>query len=750
MRYLLLIILIIGGLNTQAQEIHGRVIDKGPDGQVSGLPGANVYWQGTTDGVGTDMEGNFSIQWNKVGKLIVSFIGYNTETIEVSPTSDNLLIALNYGTTLEEVNVMGRKSSTVLTTRGPIIEQVITGEELCKAACCNLGESFTTNASVDVSYADAVTGAKQIQLLGLTGKYVQMMTENMPNFRGVSSLYGMNYIPGPWMSSISVSKGVGSVINGYEAIAGQVSTDYKKPRVSEKIFANAYVNDEEMYEFNVNGSVLLNDKWSTAILLHHDRMQKEHTSHGYDFLDMPKQSQYNIMNRWEYKSDAWNIQFGGKFLDEDKLSGEKGFKKSMKDNYGPGNLYGIGVETRRYEGFVKTGYLMPEYENTSMALLINYTDHDQQSYFGARNYNVTQRTLYANYIFQSIFGNNENQKYSTGVSFNYDNYDESFNDYLSATATKTPTVDFNRTERVAGAFFQYTGLFWNQLTVMAGVRYDYNSLYHGLFTPRMHIAYSPDDMTIFKVSAGSGARSANILSDNSYLLASGHAVYVNNQLLVNNPSEIDRLDMEKAWNFGVLISRKFYLFNRLLTINLDYYRTDFSRQVVVDNETDPDKINFYNLDGDSYSNCYQAELKYELIPRLDFLAAFRYNDVKQTVGGKLLRQSLQSKYKGLLNLSYATNMKKWQFDFTTQFNGPGRLPGNEGDFKSYEIMNAQVSKFFRKWSIYAGCENIGNFTQDHPIRGYDDPWGTAFDASKIWGPVHGRKFYLGVRFGLER
>lgn len=749
MKYVLLFIVLLGSFNLSAQTIKGRVIEKNEQENI-GLPGASVFWDGTTEGASTDENGYFEIEWNPAARITVSYVGFKPLTLEVKRTDRQLEIVLTPGEELQEVTVMARMTPTRLTTRGAMIEQVITGEELCKAACCNLGESFTTNASVDVAYADAVTGAKQIQLLGLTGKYVQMMTENMPNFRGVSSLYGLNYVPGPWMSAISVSKGVGSVTNGYEAIAGQISVDYKKPRTSEKIFLNVYGSSEQMYEINANAGVVLNDKWSTALLVHYDHLGKAHDSNKDGFLDMPKQDQYNIFNRWEYKTDMWNIQFGGKFIDETRLGGQKGFRKNMRHDIGTDNLYGIGIDNRRYEGFLKLGYLMPEYEHASMALLINYTDHDQDAYYGAKNYNARQRTLFANYIFQSVFGNNENQKYSAGLSFDYDDYDESFNDYLPKAGVKTGTASFDRTERVAGAFFQYTGKFWDQLTVMAGVRYDYHSKHDGIFTPRLHVAYAPDDMTIFKVSAGSGARTANILADNSYLLASAFPIQVNGKYLYEHPEEVDKLDMEKAWNFGVLVSRKFLLFDRLLTINLDYYRTNFNKQVVIDNETDPAVINFYNLDGDSYSNCYQAEVKYELIPRLEILGAFRYNDVRVTVGDRLLRQPLQSKYKGLLNLSYYTNMKKWQFDFTAQFNGPGRLPGDEGEFDNFTIMNAQVSKFFRKWSIYAGCENIGDFTQKDPIVAATDPWGTDFDSSKIWGPVHGRKFYLGLRFGINR
>lgn len=757
MKFLFLIALLAMVTTTMAQSIKGRVVEENGGKKVS-LPGANVVWEGTTEGVVTDENGRFELKWHNVGKLVVSFIGFQTVVVPVSASDKEIEILLESGEVLDEVKVMTRGNTTIMSTRGPIIEQVITGEELCKAACCNLGESFTTNASVDVAYADAVTGAKQIQLLGLTGKYVQMITENMPNFRGISSLYGLNYVPGPWMSAISVSKGAGSVINGYEAIAGQISVDYKKPTTSEKVFVNGYGSSEGMIEFNANTGIILNDKWSTALLVHGDWLTVDHDSNHDGFLDMPEKKQYNLMNRWQYKTDKWNLQFGGKFLDEKRLGGQKGFKRSMRGEYGVDKLYGIGIDSRRYEGFLKLGYLMPQYENTSMAWIVNYTDHNQDSYYGARDYQARQQTVFANYIFQSIFGNNENQKYSAGVTFNFDRFDESFNDFDILALKPTKRADFVRSERVIGAFFQYTGAFWEKLTVMAGLRYDYHNLFGGFVTPRLHLAYAPDDFTMLKFSAGHGARTANILADNSYLLASTNSVYVNNKLLVEHPEELDRLDMEQAWNFGVQLNRKFILFGRMLNINLDYYCTDFTNQVVVDNETEAGKVNFYNLDGDSYSNCYQVEVKYELIPRLDVTGAYRYNDAKSTIGGELKRAALQSKFKGLLNLSYYTNMKKWQFDFTAQFNGPGRIPLNPAipsdrqndEFDTFTVMNAQVTKFFRKWSIYVGCENLGDFTQSNPILGADNPWSSGFDSSKIWGPVHGRKFYVGVRFAIDR
>lgn len=738
--------------SVQAQEIRGRVVEN-VSGKKIFLPGANVVWAGTTKGVTTNDNGEFSIQWDPSGRLAVSFLGYQSDTLNVSSNTAGVVefVLAQVGQNLQEVSVTGKKPGTILTTNRPIIQQVITGEELCKAACCNLGESFETNASVDVSYADAVTGAKQIQLLGLTGKYVQMMTENMPNFRGLASLYGLNYIPGPWMSAISVSKGTGSVINGYESMAGQISVDYKKPRNTEKLSLNLFASDEGMYEFNGNISFQLNDKLGTMFLLHGDWMNEAHDGNKDGFLDMPEKHQYNVMNRWEYKTDAWMIQFGGKFIEEERRGGQGGHGGHSSGSDPGTERYKINVDTRRYEAFLKLGYLMPQNEESSMALLLNYSDHTQDALYGHRVYDANQRSLFANYIYQSAFGGNPNQLFSAGASFSYDKYDEHFNVYGPA----EQKARLKQEERVPGLFFQYTGIFFDsRLTFMAGLRYDHHNLFGSIWTPRLHLMYKPDAFTNLKATVGRGSRMSNVLAENSYLLSSSKDFYVNGKRLLDNPGELDELKMEDAWNVGVNLNRQFMLFDRVLNINLDYYHTQFDEQVIVDNETDYSRVNFVNLDGKSYSNCYQAEVKYEIIPRLETTVAYRYNDVKNTIGGKLQRTPLASKYKGLITMNYFTNLKKWQFDFTTQFNGPGRIPPYAGQekstFDSFEIMNTQVTKYFRTWSVYAGCENITNFTQKNPIIHPEDPWGSEFDASKVWGPIHGRKFYVGVRFALDR
>ncbi|WP_439185569.1 TonB-dependent receptor [Carboxylicivirga taeanensis] len=747
-RIYIVALLLISRLSVFAQaseEVTG-VVKANEKGKNIELVGANVYWADTQIGTVTDFKGEFVIdRYGSNTQLVVSYIGYETDTIDIS--NNRFVEVVLQSDELDEVLVAGKKAGSHMSRMDPMTKVNITGAELCKAACCNLSESFETNASVDVSYSDAATGAKQIQLLGLSGNYVQMMTENIPNFRGLATLYGLNYIPGAWMESIQISKGTSTVVNGYESLTGQINVEYKKPVDSERFFLNMYANHTGRWESNVNGSIHINDKWTTAVLAHYSEDQKSTDENDDGFRDEPLLKQVNFINRWDYNNKkGFTSQIGIKVLDENRLGGQMGFTGSRPDdqNIGSaGQLYGINIDTRRYEGFYKAGYMFDD-DITSVALVANYSFHEQNSFYGRKQYDASQKSFYANLIFQSIIGN-ESNKFSTGLSVQADEFDEQL--WMNFMAPDTRQW-LNRNEFVPGAYFQYTYTLPEHLTIIAGGRVDYHNEFGTMLTPRLHIKYNLTPNTIIRASAGKGYRTPNVLAENSYLLASSRQINIT-----------DNIDQEEAWNYGANITQYIDIAGRELTLNAEYYRTDFENQLVVDADQSVNAVYFYNLDGRSYANNFQVEGKYELLRGLDVVAAWRLNDVKTTYNGELMDRPLISRAKGLVNLSYSTPLKKWQFDFTTQFNGEGRIPSTLSNpeeyrraesFGAYQVVNAQVTKYFRKWNVYIGAENLGDFKQDNPIIAGSDPFGEHFDSSLIWGPVMGRRFYFGLRFSIDR
>lgn len=726
----LLISLLAACFSSLYADVKGTVTDRNGEP----LVGINVYWADTNVGVATNASGEFSVPANNAtNKLVFSGTSFNSDTILVKNINEPLYVSLNEVIELSEVTISQKRMGTLKPRTSVFQTEKITGDELCKAACCNLSESFETNPSVDVAYSDAATGAKQIKMLGLSGSYVQMLTENIPSLRGISSAYGLGFIPGPWMESIQVSKGTSSVINGYEAVTGQINVEYKKPQTSEIVSANAFLSDAGRVEANVSASALLNENLSTGILLHASDELFDNDHNNDDFLDMPKIRQYNAINRWYYQKGNYTSQVFLRALNERRTGGQV---------EGP---YKIGIETQRYEFFTKNGYVFNHAKGTSIGFILSGSWHEQDANYGAadhllKTYDGKQGNIYANFIFQTNF--TDAHKLSAGVSFNMDDY----NEHLSlGNNNLSPML---KREYVPGAFAEYTFNWNDKFIALAGLRGDYNSYYDRmLITPRLHLKYNASDYIHFRASAGKGYRSPNIWAENNYLLASSRQIHYT-----------DNLRMEEAWNYGASVQGYIPVAGRELTLSAEWYYTDFKEQVVMDMDTDPHAVSFSNLNGGrSYANSIQFEANMEVVKGLTATIAHRMTDVKTTINGQLREKPLTNRYKSLFTASYQTPLKKWQFDFTTQLNGGGRLsdpdatnPQWEKEFNPYFILNAQITKYFRTWSIYAGSENLTGFVQKNPIIDVANPFGSNFDATMVWGPTHGRKIYIGFRWALDR
>ena len=755
------------------------------DDKGEALVGANVYWAGTTVGVATDMDGRFKLEpVSSTNLLVTSFMGFHNDTTAVTEHSE-LTIVLVSDLLLEEVDIVERKMAVLRSRLTPLATETLTGEALCMAACCNLSESFETSASVDVAYSDAATGAKQIRLLGLSGTYVQMLTENTPNIRGLAQSFGMEYIPGPWMDAIQVSKGTSSVLNGYEAIAGQINVEYLKPQTQDPIALNAMISTETHAEVNASGGWDLNDKVSTGVLFHAQNMSLE-MDHNHDgFLDMPKNTNVNLLNRWYVKTGDYTGQFLVRGLYDRRIGGQT--QDAIK--HGPfANPYHIDLNTYRIDGFMKNGYVFDAETGTSIGIIASASYHNQQNNYGLeRQWNAAQTNAYLNAIFQTSFDDSATDLWddhshtlATGLSLNYDKYDEYFSYWTYAPYTINYEYLLHKDELTTGIFAEYTYTYKEKITLLAGIREDYSTRYGFFTTPRMNLRYAPFEWWTLRGSIGLGYRSPNAIADNAAFLAS-------NRNFLFDPA---KLVQERSMNTG--LSTVFYIpmGKRELQLSGEYYYTNFLDGVIADMDRDIHSVYLYNLsdvEGAKYfSHNWQVEANMEILRGWTMTAAFRYTDVQQTTFNtavnewQLRDKPLQNKFKGIITTSYQTPLKTWQFDFTAQFNGEGRMPDGfvipEGSeqytmhngyiyHKWYPQLLGQITKFFRTWSIYLGAENMTNFTQDNPIvgerysanntqshnqHGFVNPYSSNFDAAMIWAPIHGWKLYLGFRWALER
>ncbi|MBR5849915.1 MAG: TonB-dependent receptor [Alistipes sp.] len=766
----------------QAQDLQGRILDS--EGEP--LIGAAVYWDGTTVGSSTDVEGNFRIHRVKgYDRLIASYLGYRNDTLHIVKNDPIEVRLQSDGLELESVVVEGTQSGNYVKRDGLMKNEMISFAGLCKMACCNLAESFENSASVTVGYSDAISGARQIKMLGLAGTYTQILDENRPIMRGLSAPYGLSYTPGMWLSSIQVSKGVSSVAAGHEAVTGQINLEHRKPTDEERLFVNLYLDDELRPEINLSSAFPLTpDKKLSTIILFHGSADTDvrEMDHNHDlFRDQPETNLLSLSNRWLYQADnGMQLRWGFKLLQENRLGGMMDYEDSETQrekmhtewNWQAENhampSYGSHIRNREAGGYFKMGVPVgaavydedeQEEKRSSFAVTLDFDHYNESAYFGLNDYAGNENMLSANIAYNHHFTSR------SSVVVGLQGFHTSVNERLM---NATPWIEtsplraylLDREEQEIGTYAEYTYAVKDKVSIVAGLRGDYNAFYDRFFaTPRGHLRWNLARLTTLRLSAGLGYRSTNIITDNIGILTTGRTILFNGGAMPSNWFEaFDR--MEKAVTLGGSLTHTFSLAGfENATLSFDYFRTAFSHAVVVDQEWNPACINIYTSQDKAYTDTYQVDFSWTPAEGLDLFATYRYTDsemmIQRADGSKAtVERPLVNRYKALINVQYATRFRRWVFDATAQLNGAARIPTQTGDLAddsyspSYPMFYAQVTRKVGKFDLYLGCENIADYRQQTPIVSAENPYSTSFNSMNIWGPLMGRKFYFGLRFNL--
>jgi len=725
--------------------LKGMIMDQENPKDNLGISGATVNWLNTNIGTITNEKGWFTIPFKKeYKKLVISYIGYKTDTIIVRD-----LTPIHHFITIENelkgITIRSKRDAVQKSLFATANTFTVNNDELLKAACCNLAESFETNPSIDVSFSDALTGTRQIQMLGLKSPYLQIMQENIPSIRGAAQAFGLTFTPGTWVESIQITKGAGSVVNGFESISGQINAELVKPFSDNKFFLNTYSSLNGRLELNTHFNRRVSEKWQSGLYIHGNYRGEKFDKNDDNFLDAPLANQINVMNRWQYTDaqNGWVSFINIRFLNDEKQTGEINFNPTL--DKGNTNSWGSEIDTKRFETSLKLGYVFPEIPYQSVGLQLAYSNHQQDSYFGLNVYDIKHESLYSNLLFNSIIGDTRS-KFKTGINFTYDKYNELVN-----------TTNYKRKENSLGVFFEYAFDNLEDFSLTAGVRVDTHNLLGTFITPRLHLRYAPWENGVFRASAGRGKRSANIFAENQQLFASSRKIDIDAV-----GGNIYGLNPEIAWNYGISYLQKFNLFNKKGDITFDFYKTDFSNQVVVDWEN-PQAVSFYNLNGKSIANNFQLELNYELAKNLNLRTAFKYFDISTDYKTGKLQKPLQPNNRFFVNISYETatkdNGSQWKLDLTFNNIGEQRLPNTATNptqyqlpinSERYSLLNSQITKVFsNKFEIYAGGENLTNVQQVNPILGSENPFGPNFDSTIVYSPIFGRAIYAGLRFKIK-
>ncbi len=739
---------------TFSQDLKGKVLELIDNNEVP-IVGANIFWIDNSGGAVSDIDGNFTLSNpNNLKSYIVSFVGYKNDTLKTNSLNSKIFLVPD--SQLDEVSLKynSKSSSVSLLSSANIIN--ISSEELLKAACCNLAESFETTPSIDVNFSDAISGRKQINMLGLSSPNILMSIENIPSIRGALQSYGLTYIPGTWIESLQVAKGSGSVVNGYESVSGQINAELRKPLSDDKFFLNLFANAMERLELNAHHTSNLNDKLDHGLYFHTNKKATSADNNNDGFRDSPTGKQLNILNRFQYTNLEKGLVgfFDFNYVFDERVYGENEYIDGIifPENQ---NYWGGKTDSEILKTNFKFGYVDPLITYRSLGLQFAYTGIDMGSSFGYRNHDTKQTSIYSNLVYNSIIGDTRS-KIKTGISLTYDEYDEFiFNNNLSLN-----NFDISRTERSIGAYFEYNYDDLDKLNLSAGLRFDSHNKIGNFISPRFHMKYRVFSKSTIKFSFGKATRVANIFSENQKLFYSSREIIFTENL---TPTNFSTMKADQAWNYGLSIINSFKLFNRESQLILDYYITDFQNKVVADWET-PSQINFYNLIGKSYSNSFQVQLSYTLSNSIYLLFSYK-NTVAETdyISHGRLKNPLTPSDRLFFNLSYNGSVNEkgssWKYDFTFNHVGEQRIPSTQDNPQQYRLpsiseklnlINTQITRVFSEsFQLYLGVENLTNYKQENTIISSDDPFGDYFDATYVYGPIFGRMTYVGLRYYIK-
>ncbi|MAT38973.1 MAG: TonB-dependent receptor [Ectothiorhodospiraceae bacterium] len=744
----ILLSLLIGALTATAAFAQGELRDghvfEIVDGDTVALVGAHVFWIGDHEhGRMTDEAGYFQLHMpdGDERRLVASYVGYEPDTLVPPAEQTHIDFYLEGIREIGEVVVEAEASSSFISKEHDLKTEVVTELELQRAACCDLAGCFSRTTGVDNEAADVITDTKQLKMLSVDGVYTQVLIDNIPWMtNGLNTRFAVSHIPGTQLDKIAVSKGLGSVLQGYESISGQVNAILKDAEADNLAMFNMFANSFRESQYNLNAVQKVGD-WNAILTAHSTQEAGKVDGDGDSFLDVPLVTRYMIYNKWKYESSENETESytAVKFLDEQREGGQGGF--SSERDRGTVNAYGQSLNTRRFDAYHKTSIDLGD--ESSLEFLASASTHTMDSYFGTTEYIADQQSVYGDVRYRFI--TSEVNQITVGTGYRYLGLNEDIS-FLQNPHAKTYDGMYETDESIIGVFAENKHYFFDDaLLFTVGLRTDYHNKYDLLVTPRVLAKYVFDDFTTLRASAGMGYRSPHIFSEQFYLMASWRDI------------EIDpAMDIEEAFNYGVNFTHQFDAFAVPMTFGLDLYRTEFTNQIRADYDADPSKILFTNLDGRSISNSVIVEVSADPMPGLDLKSSYTFSDVYEENGDKRDYIEFVPKHKVLGTVSYEF-VEGWRADGSVEWMGSQILPNTEAYPEQFQIPHAsenftmlgfQLTRTWEFFDTYAGVENILDHRQENPILNAQNPFERYFEPTFVWGNVKGREFYAGIRWRI--
>ena len=716
---------------TFAQTIKGVVRDQ----DKNLLFGATVYNNSNTKSTLTNENGEFSITSKKgENKLVISYVGYTPKVIIVDGNTLNLGTIIIENDHLDEIVISGT------------LKQV---SKLKSAVQVELYSADFFRATPKASFFEAIEGINgvrpqlncnicntgDIHINGQEGANTMVLIDGLPLVSGLSTVYGLSGIPQSLIEQIEVIKGPASTLYGSEAIGGVINLITKLPENVNRFNMESYTTSWGELNVDLGAKYKLNNTLG-LIGVNYFNYSNPIDSNGDGFTDLTLQHRISIFNK--IKTPKNSIAF--RYFYEDRWGGEMNWNSDYR---GGNNVYGESIYTSRFEVFGKY--------NLSDNLFFQYSlnNHDQNSVYGTTSYTALQTIGFIQSVYSKPL---KNHNLLLGATYRYTSYDDN-----------TPATEKKEVTSLPGIFVQDEWKLSNSQTLLFGIRYDNNSIYGNIWTPRLNYKWaSKNESSIMRLGFGTGYRIVNVFTEDHAALTGAREVVFTEDILP-----------EKSWNINLNWSQKLYSkYGTIFDLDFSLFKTEFSNRILPDYETNPNQIIYSNLDGTSVIQGVTLNINSVSTNGLKVNLGATFIDSKIIENNETVFPLLTEKFSGNYKISYTLYNPKITFDLSGTVIGPMKLPllgpldKRDPESPVIHIMNLQATYSFEKFELYAGVKNILNFRppSDSIARAFDpfdtgveyggngqviatpnNPNALSFDPSYVYYSNQKTNGFLGIR-----
>lgn len=756
---LLYSLLLTIGINAQETVISGHI-----SSEDSFLPFAGIHIKNSNKGSTSDENGNYSIRNLSPGSytLIASFLGFISEKKQIEIKSGES-ITVNFKLTangaLDEVVVTGTMKETYVSA-SPIKIDVVTSKQMdtyLPSAASSVIESAQLVNGVQEVVACGVCYTNNISVNGLPGSYTAILMDGTPIYGSLASVYGLNGIPNMIIDRFEVIKGPSSTLYGSEAVAGVINIITKNPEKQPLVSADLMTSTHEEVFGNFAFAPAL-DKSSAYIGLNFGYANHYADNNLDGFGDGINSDHVSLFSKFNiYRPSDKIFTIAAKYYYEDRRNGVENFVKdrAYKTLRGSDEIYGESIYTNRLELF--GSYALDTQAN--LKIDYSFSNHDQDSYYGAEYYEASQQIAFGNFIWSF---DHKNHDILIGSTLRYDAYD----DNTLATEQEVDGEILNKPNNqfVPGLFMQDEYYFSDKFTLLGGIRVDHHKEHGLIYAPRLNAKYKSSDWTTFRFNFGTGFKVVNLFTEDHAFVTGQREVII-----------ADDLAPESSYNFSLNYNQVYTGLGGSGSIDLEGFYTHFTNKIIPDYDT-PGYIIYENSNGYARSMGIGLNLNHSFSSPLSMNIGLNLLESTETETDENGLETTSSilfapEWSGVLTANYQFRRSRITLAYSAQFTGPMSLPevydldelGQPLDTprpttsEPFSLHQIQVTKLIKNnYNLYFGINNLFNYIQtESPLVGYDDPnyapgFSPYFDTAYAYAPNHGIEFYVGFKWDLQR